>query len=105
MNERSIPYYKSGKKVLFKKSEVLWNASVNKKFLKKKKGTLRLQFFDILDDRNNIQRYVSGNYMSDSRSNTVNRYFMLSFSYQFNIMKNKGKKSEAPQDDNMDYDF
>ena len=103
-SQLNFTYY-SGYGDDFKKSEVLWNASVNKKFLKKKKGTLRLQFFDILDDRNNIQRYVSGNYMSDSRSNTVNRYFMLSFSYQFNIMKNKGKKSEAPQDDNMDYDF
>lgn len=96
--------YYSGYGDDFKKSEVLWNASVDKKFLKNKKGTLRLQFFDILDDRNNIQRYVSGNYMSDSRSNTVNRYFMLSFSYQFNIIKNKGKKSEEPQDD-MYYEF
>lgn len=97
--------YYSGYGDDFKKSEVLWNASVDKKFLKNKKGALRLQFFDILNDRNNIQRYVSGNYMSDSRSNTVNRYFMLSFSYQFNIIKNKGKKSEEPQDDTMYYDF
>jgi hypothetical protein len=89
----------------FNKSEVLWSASVDKKFLKNKKGILRLQFFDILNDRNNIQRYVSGNYMSDSRSNTVNRYFMLSFSYKFNIIKNKEKKSEEPEDDNMYYDF
>lgn len=96
--------YYSGYGDDFKKSEILWNASVDKKFLKNKKGTLRLQFFDILNDRNNIQRYVSGNYMSDSRSNTVNRYFMLSFSYQFNIIKNKGKKSEEPDDD-MDYYF
>ncbi|MDR1091638.1 MAG: outer membrane beta-barrel protein [Prevotella sp.] len=97
--------YYSGYEDNFKKREVLWNASVDKKFLRNKKGTLRLRFFDILNDRNNIQRYVSGNYMSDSRSNTVNRYFMLSFSYQFNIIKNKGKKSEEPQDDNMYYDF
>lgn len=97
--------YYSGYGDDFKKSEVLWNASVDKKFLKNKKGTLRLQFFDILDDRNNVQRYVSGSYMSDSRSNTVNRYFMLSFSYQFNIIKNKGTKSQEPEDDNMYYDF
>lgn len=90
--------YYSGYGDDFKKSEVLWNASIDKKFLKKKKGTLKLQFYDILNDKNNIQRHVSGNYMSDSRSNSVNRYFMMSFSYQFNIIKSKGKKAEETND-------
>ncbi len=86
--------YYSGYGDDFKKSEILWNASISKLFLKKKKGTLKLQFFDILNDRNNISRYVSGNYMTDSRSNSVSRYFMLSFSYKFNIIKSKGKSKE-----------
>lgn len=43
MNERSIPYYKSGKKVLFKKSEVLeWLLSnriqTTEEFVKEKLG-------------------------------------------------------------------
>lgn len=80
----------------FKSSEILWNASVSKQFLKKKRGTVRAQMFDILNDRNNITRYVSGNYMSDSRSNTVNQYFLVSFSYKFNIIK--GKKTNEDND-------
>lgn len=94
--------YYSGYGDDFKKSEILWNASIEKKLLKKKKGSLKLQFFDILNDRNNIQRYVSGNYISDSRSNTVNKYVMLSFSYQFNIIMSKGKANQDTND--MYYD-
>lgn len=78
----------------FKSSEVLWNASVSKLLLKKK-GTVKVQMFDILNDRNNISRYVSGNYMSDSRSNTVNQYFLVSLSYKFNIIKGKKGGEDA----------
>ncbi len=79
----------------FKKKEILWNASVSKLFLKKKRGTLKVEFYDILNDRNNLSRYVSSNYMSDSRTNSINRYFMFSFSYKFNIIKSKGKSDDS----------
>lgn len=81
----------------FKKKEILWNASISKMFLKKKRGTLKLQFYDILNDRNTISRYVSSNYMSDSRSNSINRYFMVSFSYKFNVIM--GKKGKSQEDE------
>lgn len=89
----------------FKNSEVLWNASVSKQFLKNKKGNLRFQFFDILNNQNNIFRTVSGNYISDSRSNTINQYFMVSFSYKFNVLLGgKGKKSNDSAG-NEDYGY
>lgn len=90
----SFSYY-TGYEDDFKSSEVLWNASISKQFLKKKKATLKAQFFDILNDRNNITRIVTGSEMSDSRSNTVNQYFMISFSYKFNFIKSKGKKDTS----------
>lgn len=83
----------------FKKKEILWNASVSKLFLKKKRGTLKVEFYDILNDRNNLSRYVSSNYMSDSRTNSINRYFMFSFSYKFNIIKSKGKSNDDDIDE------
>ncbi|SBW03245.1 conserved exported hypothetical protein [uncultured Dysgonomonas sp.] len=83
----------------FKKKEILWNASVSKLFLKKKRGTLKVEFYDILNDRNNLSRYVSSNYMSDSRTNSINRYFMFSFSYKFNIIKSKGKSNDVDIDE------
>ncbi|NDV78684.1 TonB-dependent receptor [Dysgonomonas sp. 511] len=97
----SYSYY-SGYENDFKNSELLWNASVSKHFLKKKRGTLKAQFYDILNDRNNLTRIVTGNYISDARTNTVNQYFMVSFSYRFNIIKGKSKKS-GEENDYEDY--
>ncbi|MDR0825087.1 MAG: TonB-dependent receptor [Prevotella sp.] len=102
-NDLNMTYY-GGYGDDFKKREILWNASVSKLFLKKK-GTLKLQFFDILNDRNNISRVVSGNYMSDSRSNSVNQYFMLSCSYKFNIINNKGKKNLDEGEDTYEEEY
>lgn len=94
----SVNYsYYSGYEDDFKNSEMLWNASIAKQFLKKKRGTIKAQVFDILNDRNNITRYVSGNYMSDSRSNTINQYFLLTFSYKFNIIKGKKGVDEVDE--------
>ncbi len=80
--------YNSGYSSDFKKTEILWNASVSKLFLKKKKGTLKVQFYDILKDRNNVTRTVTDN-ISDTRTNSISRYFLVSFSYRFNISKGK----------------
>jgi len=87
--------YNSGYPSEFKKTEVLWNASLSKLFLRKKMGTLRIQFYDILKDRNNVTRTVSGNYVSDMRTNMISRYFMVSFTYRFNIARGGSK----PDDD------
>lgn len=71
----------------FKKSECLWNVSLAKLFMKDKKGSIKFQVFDLLNDRNNLNRLVTSNFVSDTRTNTVSRYFMLSFAYRFNIFK------------------
>ena len=71
----------------YKNSEIMWNASVSKFFLKKKMGTLKIKFYDILKDRNNTIRYAGNGYISDMRTNMINSYFLVSFSYRFNIAK------------------
>ncbi len=98
--QSSLSYsYYSGYGEDFKNSEILWNASISKQFLKKKRGgTLKVQFYDILDDRNTLTRFSNSNYISDSRSNTVNQYFLVSFSYKFNIIKGKGKNDNSEEE-------
>lgn len=76
----------------FKKSEVLWSASLTKYFLKKEKGALKLQVYDILKDRNNVTRAVNNNFITDIRTNVVSRYFLLSFTYRFNYSPNSGSR-------------
>lgn len=91
-NEISFTYNK-GYAENFQKSEVLWNFSIAKQFLKKKQATAKFQCYDILDDRNNLMRVVSGNYISDTKTNMIGQYFMFSFGYRFNIMNKAARNS------------
>lgn len=75
----------------FKDSELLWNLSVSKQFLKKKQATVKLQCYDIFNDRNNVLRVTSGNYISDTKTNMIGRYVMFSFNYQFNFTPKNNK--------------
>ncbi|GAA5225065.1 outer membrane beta-barrel protein [Membranihabitans marinus] len=65
----------------YNNSYVLVNMSVGKKFLKQDRGELSLNVYDLLDQNNNIRRNVSEIYIEDRQSNVLQRYFMLSFTY------------------------
>jgi len=94
--------YNSGYSSDFKKNELLWNASITKKFLKKKQGQLKIQFYDILKDRSNVHRSVTEQSISDMRTNFISRYFLVSFSYRFNKSLG-GKKDSSPETDEFYY--
>lgn len=59
------------------------NAYLEQQFFKGNRGAIRLQAFDLLNEQTNISRNVSDNLITDSRTNRLARYFMLSFSYRF----------------------
>ncbi|MEP6726948.1 MAG: outer membrane beta-barrel protein, partial [Bacteroidota bacterium] len=65
----------------------LWNAGIGKKFLKNNAGELKLSAFDLLKQNQSIVRTVSENYIEDSRSNVLQQYFLLTFTYS---LKNFG---------------
>lgn len=46
------------------------------------RGAISLKVFDLLDKNKAIQRSSQLNYLMESRSNTIGRYLMLSFSYR-----------------------
>jgi hypothetical protein len=60
----------------------LWQASASYYFLKAKRGALTLEGFDLLDRNKAIQRISQLNYLMEQRSNTISRYFLLSFKYR-----------------------
>lgn len=94
-NEMSFTY-NQGYAENFPKSEVLWNLSIAKLFLKKKQATAKFQCYDILDDRNNLMRVVSGNYISDTKTNMIGQYFMFSLGYRFNITNKPARNAADP---------
>jgi len=59
---------------------LLLNASIAKSV--GKRGTAKLQVFDLLNQNRGITRNIGPNYLEDSRSNTLQRFFMIGFTWQ-----------------------
>jgi outer membrane beta-barrel protein len=59
----------------------LWNIGFGKKFLKGQKGDLRFTVFDLLKQNKSITRTVTEVYVQDVRSQVLQQYCMLTFSY------------------------
>jgi len=57
------------------------NASIYRQFLKGNKGELRLAIYDAFDENVSLQQGTYGNGISQSLTNALGRYVMLSFTY------------------------
>ncbi|HMR19362.1 MAG TPA: TonB-dependent receptor [Sphingobacterium sp.] len=70
-----------------------WSASLGYKLFKKQDGEIAIKGFDLLNNAQNISRRVNENTVTDISSNTLNRYFIMSFAYnlrQFGSARNRG---------------
>ncbi|WP_026463536.1 outer membrane beta-barrel protein [Adhaeribacter aquaticus] len=65
----------------FNQNFTLWNLSLGKKLFTDKRGDIRISVFDALKQNNSIQRNITPNYIEDVRSLVLQRYFMLTFTY------------------------
>lgn len=78
----------------YKQNEWLWNASLAKDIFKAKNGTIRFKIYDILQQRSNISRRTSDDYIQDVTTNTINSYFMVHFVYKFQLFKGGAKRAD-----------
>ena len=62
----------------------LLSPSIARQLFAKKQGELRLTCFDILNQNTMVSKSVSLNQVSDSRTTTLTRYVMLTFTYNLN---------------------
>ena len=62
---------------------VLWNAYIGRKFLKGDKGLLKFSAYDILNQNKGYDRNLNTNVITERNYNTIKRYFMLSFVWNF----------------------
>lgn len=74
----------------FQKSAWFWNATLAYSILKDN-GTVSLKAYDLLNQNTNARRIATANYIQDSQSTVLQRYFMLSFSWKFNSLGKAGE--------------
>ena len=74
----------------------MWNATLAYSFLRNQSATVSLRVYDLLQQKSNISRNVTANYIDDSLYNSLTRYFMVSFTYKFNTFG----KGHEPTDRN-----
>jgi hypothetical protein len=65
------------------------NPSVSVYCLKEDKGEIKFIIRDLLNRNNNFSRNVIGNNITETNTNVLGRYFMLTFSYNFKTFKNE----------------
>jgi hypothetical protein len=65
----------------FNQNFALFNASIAQKLFKKQRGELKVTVFDIFGANNSITRNITETYIEDVRSLVLNRYFMMTFTY------------------------
>ena len=66
-------------------NDMIWNMQISHGFLRGKPLTVSLQLFDILQQQDNINSTVNANRRSDSETNGINNYAMLTVNYRMNL--------------------
>lgn len=84
---------------------LILNTYLEKQFLKNRTAYLRLQAFDIFNQANNITRSIGENGFTDSRTNRLTQYFMLTLNVRINkfaggLQRNMRDMSRDGFDDN-----
>ena len=70
-------------------NELIWNGQVSKTFLKSKTLIVALNFYDLLGQQSNFERWVNATGRSDTQYNSINSYAMLHVRYRLNIFGGK----------------
>jgi hypothetical protein len=76
--------YTNNNAAAYNASVPLLSPSIAKQVFKKKNGEIRLSVFDLLDQNTSVSKSVTSNLESYTRTNTLTRYAMLTFTYNLN---------------------
>ena len=87
----------------FNTNYLIWNMSIGKKLFANQRGEISLSVFDLLKQNISIRRNVTDILVEDVQSNVLQRYFMLTFTYNLRHFSG-GAKSEADFEQSGDSD-
>lgn len=80
--------YNSGLSQSYNQNYFLWNGAFAYKFLKNQSAEIRISVFDILNQNKSIQRNLTDTYIEDTQTNVLQRYGMITFTYNIKVYKN-----------------
>ncbi len=89
-------FINAGRSTGFNQNIFLWNMALAKKIFKNKAGELKVTAYDVLNQSKGINRTSSDNYIEDTRSNVVPRFFLFSFNY---TLRQKALRKPQPKPD------
>ena len=76
----------------FNQSIPLWNGSVAYQLFPKKNAEIKLSVNDLLNQNQSINRNIGENYIEDTRTIVLKRYFLLTFTYNLNRAGSQGQR-------------
>lgn len=78
----------------FNTNFLIWNMSVGKKVFANQRGEISLNVYDLLKQNVSIRRNVTDIFVEDVQSNVLQRYFLLTFTYNLRHFSGGAKSEE-----------
>jgi len=82
--------FNTGRTNGYNQNYAMWNAGFAKQIFKNKRGEIKASVFDILNQNTSVNRNIGSNYIEDVQNTTLQRFFMLTLTYNINRMGGKG---------------
>ena len=95
LTSNAVYFYNGGVNQQEGISTTLLNASLGYKIFDRNNGEIAVKGFDLLNNAQNINRQVNESAVTYLSSNTLNRYFMLTFTYNLRKFGGGGGNSEG----------
>jgi outer membrane receptor for ferrienterochelin and colicin len=85
----NFSYYKyNSETTSFSQTIPIWNISFSRFLLKNNVGELKIGVNNLLDQSISVNQTATANYLQQTTSNNLGRYFMVSFTYALNKQLN-----------------